>query len=43
MEFPNQYLRQIGPGVRELWSVKQTDGQANRDYNFIYIDSSIEI
>ena len=26
-EFPDQNLRQIGPGVSELWSVKQTDRQ----------------
>ena len=24
-EFPHKYLRQIGPGVPELWSNKQTD------------------
>ena len=44
-ELPNQSLRQIGPGVSNLWSEKQTNKQtnkqkqANRDYNFIYIDT----
>jgi len=33
-EVPNQNLRQIGPGVSELWSDKQT----NKDYNFTYLD-----
>ena len=37
-EFPNQNLRQIGPGVPELRSDKQTNRQTNRDYNFIYMD-----
>ena len=31
---PNQNLRQIVPGVSELWRDKQT----NRDYNFIFKD-----
>ena len=39
-QFPNQNLRQIGLGVPELWSDKQT--QTNRDYNFIYIDALID-
>ena len=32
----NQNLKQIGPGVPELWSDEQTNKQTNRDYNFIY-------
>ena len=43
LEFSNQNLGQIGPGVPELRSDKQTDTQTNRDYNFIYIDSKIKL
>ena len=31
-EFPSHNLRQIGPGVYELWSNIQTNRQANREY-----------
>ena len=51
MALANQNLRQIGPGVPELWSDKQTntqtnkqtDRQTNREYNFIYIDTKISL
>ena len=36
-EFPHQNLRQIGQGVRDLWSDLQTNKHPNRVYNFIYI------
>ena len=35
-EFPHQNLRQITPGVNELWSDKQINKKQN--YNFINID-----
>ena len=41
-EFPNQILRQIGPGVSELWSDKQTDRPTYKQrlqlniYRYIY-------
>ena len=34
LEFPNQHLRQIGPGFPELCLDKQTE----INYNFIYIE-----
>ena len=36
-EFHNKNLRQIGPGVHELWSDKQTDRQTNKQTSQIYI------
>ena len=36
-EFLNQNLKQIGLGVPELWSEKQTDRRTNRENNYIYI------
>ena len=36
-EFRNENLKQIGQGFSELRSVKQTDRQTNRDFNFINI------
>ena len=35
-EFPNKNLRQMGPGVAELWSYKQTNKHAEIT-TFIYI------
>ena len=40
-EVPNQNLRQIGPGVQELWLDKQKN--RHTDYDFIYIDTLPEI
>ena len=41
-ELPNQNLRQIGPGLPELWSDKQTDRQTDRQIdNQIYRDIKI--
>ena len=32
-------MRKIDQRIPEIWSDKQTDGQTNRDYNFIYKDT----
>ena len=41
LKFSKKKLRQIGQGISELWSEKQSDSQTNRDYNFIYKDKMI--